>query len=504
MKSGLSLIALTLAVAVPSFVHAEDAPSGKKAEKATAETPDDVVPQVHTTKLSGTFGGQRIDYAATIGETILKNKEGVPEAAIVTTSYIKQPRDPSRPVTFLFNGGPGSGTVWLMMGAFGPKRVAIPGDARDDGAPPYPVVDNPDALLDATDIVFIDPPGTGFSHLIGKADPKNYYGVTQDAKAVAEVIRLWLNDNGRWNSPKFLGGESYGTTRSAAVANQLMNETYNDVGLNGIILISTVLDFAAGSEAQGNELSYITNLPSMATTALYHGKASAPSVEQFAEEARQWAIGPYASALLKGQKLQGEERSQIRRELARFTGLSEDFLERADLRVTPGRFYKELLRDRGLTIGRLDSRYTGKDYDSAGEEPDNDPSFYGIDAGYTAAINSWERDTLGFKTTREYQSIGNVGPWDWRIGGRDSNAYLNVAPYIGQALRENSGLRVFVGQGYYDFATPFFATEYSLSRTGIPQDRIEYKYYAAGHMMYIRDEDRHKLAQDIRAFIRAR
>jgi len=504
MKSGLSLIALALAVAVPSFVHAEDAPSGKKADKAAAETPDDVVPQVHTTKLSGTFGGQRIDYAATIGETILKNKEGVPEAAIVTTSYIKQPRDPSRPVTFLFNGGPGSGTVWLMMGAFGPKRVAIPGDARDDGAPPYPVVDNPDALLDATDIVFIDPPGTGFSHLIGKADPKNYYGVTQDAKAVAEVIRLWLNDNGRWNSPKFLGGESYGTTRSAAVANQLMNETYNDVGLNGIILISTVLDFAAGSEAQGNELSYITNLPSMATTALYHGKASAPSVEQFAEEARQWAIGPYASALLKGQKLQGEERAQIRRELARFTGLSEDFLERADLRVTPGRFYKELLRDRGLTIGRLDSRYTGKDYDNAGEEPDNDPSFYGIDAGYTAAINSWARDTLGFKTTREYQSIGNVGPWDWRIGGRDSNAYLNVAPYIGQALRENSGLRVFVGQGYYDFATPFFATEYSLSRTGIPQDRIEYKYYAAGHMMYIRDEDRHKLAQDVRAFIRAR
>ena len=501
MKTGLSLIALALAVAAPAVVHAQDKPD----DKAKAEKPADVEPQIRTTKLSGTFGGQRINYAATIGETIIKNKDGVPEVAVVTTAYIKEPRDPNRPVTFLFNGGPGSGTVWLMMGAFGPKRVAIPSDARDDGAPPYPIVDNPDALLDVTDIVFIDPPGTGFSHLIGKADPKDYYGVTQDARLVAEVIRRWLNDNGRWNSPKYLGGESYGTTRSAAVANQLMNETYNDVALNGIILISTVLDFAAGSDTPGNELSYITNLPSMAATAMFHGKASGSSVEAFTEEARQWAIGPYASALLKGQKLQGEERAAIRRDLARFTGLSETYLESADLRVTPGRFYKELLRDRGLTVGRLDSRYTGKDYDNAGEQPDNDPSFYGIDASYTAAINSWSRDVLGFKTTLEYQSISGIGGlWDWRIGGRDTNAYLNVTPYIGQALRENSGLRVFVGQGYYDFATPFFAAEYALSRTGIPQDRITYQYYGAGHMMYIRDEDRHKLSQDIRAFIRAR
>ena len=500
MKSGLSLIALALAVAAPSVLFAQD----KADDKAKAEKPADIEPQVRTTKLSGTFGGQSIAYAATIGETIIKNKDGVPEVAVVTTAYVKEPRDPGRPVTFLFNGGPGSGTVWLMMGAFGPKRVAIPGNGTDDGAPPYPIVDNPDALMDVTDVVFIDPPGTGFSHLIGKADPKDYYGVTQDAKLVAEVIRRWLNDNGRWNSPKYLGGESYGTTRSAAVANQLMNATYNDVALNGIILISTVLDFAAGADTPGNELSPITNLPSMAVTALYHGKATAASPEAFAEEARQWAIGPYATALLKGQKLPADERAAIRRELARFTGLSETYLDSADLRVTPSRFYKELLRDRGLTVGRLDSRYTGKDYDSAGESPDNDPSFYGIDASYTAAINSWSRDGLGFKTDREYQSIGNVGAWDWRIGGRDANAYLNVAPYIGQALRENSGLRVFVGQGYYDFATPFFAAEYALSRTGIPQDRIEYRYYGAGHMMYIRDDDRRKLSADIRAFIRAR
>ena len=496
MKAAVSI---ALALALAGAASAQDKPADNPAKVET------VVPQAHTTRHSGVFGGQKIGYSATIAETILKSDDGTQKAAIVTTSYVKEPRDPSRPVTFLFNGGPGSGSVWLQMGAFGPKRVAIPSDARDDGAPPYPMLDNPDSLLDVTDLVFIDPPGTGFSYLIGKTDPKEFYGVTADAKAVAQVIRRWLNDNGRWASPKYLGGESYGTTRSAAVVNELEGSTYNDVGLNGVILISTVLDFAAGSDAPGNELSYITNLPSMAATALYHGKATAPSTEQFVEEARQFAIGPYASALLKGQKLPAEERAAIRARLSQFTGLSEAFLERADLRVTPDRFYKELLRDRGLTVGRLDSRYTGRDYDSAGETPDNDPSFYGIDAGYTAAINSWARGSLGFVTDREYQSIGRIGrDWDWRIGDRDANAYLNVTPYLGTALRENSGMRIFVGQGYYDFATPFFAAEYALSRTGIPQDRIEYHYYDAGHMMYVRDDDRAKLSHDIRQFIRSR
>ena len=281
---------------------------------------------------------------------------------------------------------------------------------------------------------------------------------------------------------------------------------YNDVGLNGVILISTVLDFAAGADTPGNEMSYILNIPSMAATALYHGKAqSSGGVEQVVEEARRWAIGPYAAALLKGNALAGEDRARVRHDLARFTGLSEVFLDQADLRVLPSRFYKELLRDRGLTVGRLDSRYTGKDYDNAGAEPDNDPSFYGIDAGYTAAINAHARETLKFDTERRYVTIGSVGPCDWRLGeGRDSDVYLNVAPYIGKGLRENGGLRVFVGQGYYDFATPFFAAEYALSRTGIPKDRIEYRYYGSGHMMYVRDEDRAKLSQDIRAFIRAR
>ena len=496
----LTAAALLAVIAYPLHAQGEET---SPPEKPSADAKE-YVANTATKRMRGTFGGRSMAFTATVEEQVLKDDKGTPKAAIVTTSYIAEPRDPNRPVTFLFNGGPGSGSVWLQMGAFGPKRVAIPSDAQDDGAPPYPVLDNPDSILDVTDLVFIDPVGTGFSHTIGDTKGEDYWGVTKDAKSVAEVIRQWLSANGRWNSPKYLGGESYGTTRSAAVVNELEGG-YNDVALNGVILISTVLDFGAGAETEGNELGYITTLPTMAATALYHGKASAPTVEQFVEEARQFAIGPYASFLLKGQKAGTQERAAVRRELARFTGLSEEYLDRADLRVTSSRFYKELLRDRGVTVGRLDSRYTGRDYDNAGETPDNDPSFYGIDAGYTAAVNHFMRDEIGYKTDHDYVTIGYVGPWDWRLeGGRDSNAYLTVAPYLGRALRENSGMRIFVGQGWYDFATPFFAAEYALSRTGIPQDRIEYQYYDSGHMMYIRDEDRVKLSQDIRAFIRGR
>jgi len=498
----LACIALAFCLTVAP-AHAQDKPADKPAadKEARAIPP----PNVSVTRHRGVFGGEQVAYIATAGETYLKAEDGTPRASIYSTSYVKEgARDPNRPVTFLFNGGPGSGSVWLHMGAFGPKRVAIPSDGTDDGGPPYPLVANPDSLLDVTDIVFIDPVGTGFSHALGKTDPKDFWGVTKDAESIAQFIRLWLNANGRWNAPKYLGGESYGTTRSAAVLNQLEG-AYNDVSLNGVILISTVLDFGAGADTPGNEMTYLLNLPSMAATALYHGKAQAPSVEAFVEEARLYAMGPYAAALLKGAKLGADERASVRRALARFTGLSEAYLEQADLRVYPSRFYKELLRDRGLTVGRLDSRYTGKDYDNAGEEPDNDPSFYGIDGGYTAAINAYLREDLKFATDRSYVTIGNVGPWDWRLGqGRDGDAYLNVAPYIGKGLRENKSLRIFVGQGYYDFATPFFGAEYALSRTGIPQDRIEYRYYGSGHMMYVRDEDRTKLSRDIRAFIRGR
>jgi len=501
-----ALAALTLAAfALPTAAQDDPAP------KMDAAKPAAPTPQTRTRDLVGTFGGQRVAYRATIADTILSNDangEGgsKAEAVILTTSYVKTPADPARPVFFIYNGGPGSGSVWLQMGAFGPKRVAIPSDAKDDGAPPYPLLDNPESLLDVADLVFIDPPGTGFSHLTQGADPKKYYGLRQDARAVAKVIRLWLNDHARWNSPKYLGGESYGTTRTAVVADELEGGTFNDVGLNGLILISTILDFGVEDSTPGNELAYVVTLPSMATTAYFHGKVQGASVAAVADQARRFAIGPFATALLKGQDLPAEERAAVRKELSRLTGLSQTYLDAANLRVTDQRFYKELLRDRGQTVGRLDTRYTGNDYDNAGETPDNDPSFYGIDAGYTAAINVWVREGLGYQTTREYQSIGfEPGRnWDWSLSQDSRPAYLNVAPLIGRALRQNSALRLFNAAGYYDFATPFFGAEYSLKRTGIPQDRITWKYYDAGHMMYIRDEDRAKLSADIRAFIRAR
>ncbi len=490
-----------------AFAQADQKPASTPASAKEASDPAIAPPVVSVTRGTGNFGGVTIAYKAVAGETYLKDKDGKPLAAIFSTSYVKEgPRDPNRPVTFLFNGGPGSGSVWLHMGAFGPKRVVIPSDARDDGAPPYRLIDNAASLLDVTDIVFIDPVGTGFSRALGKTDPNDYYGVTKDARSIAQFIRLWLGENGRWNSPKYLGGESYGTTRSAAVVNELEG-AYNDVSLNGIILISTILDFAMRAETPGNEMAYVVTVPSMAAAAQFHGKVpDAPDVATFVEQARQFAIGPYVTALLKGNGLKGEERAAIRRQLAHFTGLSEAYLERADLRVSSSRFYKELLRDRGLTIGRLDARYTGKDYDSAGERPDNDPSFYAIDGSYTAAVNSYIRDTLKFSPERQYVTIGSVGRWDWRLegNGRDGEVYVNVAPFIGTAMRENAGLRVFVGQGYYDFATPFFGAELSLNRTGMPSDRITFQYYGAGHMMYVRDADLDKLSSDIRAFIRAR
>jgi carboxypeptidase C (cathepsin A) len=325
---------------------------------------------------------------------------------------------------------------------------------------------------------------------------------------MAAFIRLWLNENGRWNAPKFIGGESYGTTRSAAVIKELEG-SYTDVAINGIILISSILDFSQAADTPGNELGYVTNLPSMAATAWYHDKvASKPAtVEAFVEEARQFAIGPYAAALLKGNSLSPQERQAILPQLSRFTGVSQTYLANADLRLSPGRFYKELLRDQGKVIGRLDTRYTGRDYDNAGETPDNDPSFYAIDGAYTAAMNQWSREGLKYSPDLTYSSIGGVRDWDWNIGEgpRGGSGYLNVAPWIGTAMRENSGLRVFVGQGYYDFATPFYGAEYSLNRTGIPNDgRIVWKYYHAGHMMYVREDDLKKLSGDIRAFIRAR
>lgn len=461
-------------------------------------------PMKSVTKFEGRFNGQKMAYTATAGETPLKNDEGDVTAHLFSISYVKDDvKDTSkRPVAFIYNGGPGSASVWLHMGVFGPQKIQIASDAEDDGAAPFNILENPDTILDVTDLVFIDPIGTGFSRVVGKGDTKDYWGITQDAKSIAQFIRIWLRENQRWNSPKFIGGESYGTTRSAALINQLEGG-FDDVSINGILLISTILDFTIDTYDQGNELVHMVMLPTMAATAYYHGKVPQEvTLDEWVEQARQFAIKEYAPALLLGPALQGEQRDAIRRKLAYFTGLSEDYLDLANLRVHFQRFNRELMREDGVALGRLDSRFKGDEYDDAGEFPETDPSFYGIDGSYTAALNHWVRGELGFNPDREYTIIGGVRKWDWstRSDGR-REPYLNVAPYIGKAMRGNKDLKVFNAAGYFDFATPFLGAEYALQRNGIDPERVTYTYYPAGHMMYIHHPSFDQLLKDVRAFI---
>jgi len=487
-----------LCLLMPTFIIA------KPVSEPTKAPVDIAKPQIFISQHTGKFNGNKIHYTAIAGETLLKNKKGEVTARIFSTSYIKDgTKDTSkRPVAFLYNGGPGSSSVWLHMGVFGPKRVAIPSDAKDDGAAPYPIVDNPYSLLDVADLVFIDPVGTGYSVVDGVGKNKDFWGVTEDAKSLAQFIRIWITQHKRWNSPKYFGGESYGTTRSAALINQLEGG-YGDVSMQGIILISSILDFTVRAYDEGNETPYMVYLPSMAATAQYHKKAGQNlTVEQFTQQAREFAEGEYITALLKGNRLSAKEHAHIRDRLAYFTGLSAQYIDEANLRITYPRFEKELLRDQGLTVGRLDSRFTGKDFDNAGEYPDNDPSFYGIDGAYTSAINNYLLNDLHVKINREYNIIGLDGKWNWDIKNGKRNPYLNVAPYIGKAMRENSQLRVFNAAGYYDFATPLMGAEYSLTRNGIDASRVTRKYYKSGHMVYIHHPSMVKLVTDIRQFIK--
>ena len=472
-----------------------------------AEAPQSsVVDAKSVTEHSGVFNGKRIKYKAVAGETVLKNDKGEPEAAIFSVSYIASnaPKGP-RPVSFIYNGGPGSSSVWLHMGVFGPKKVVLPSDAEDDGAAPFEIVDNPQAPLDVTDIVFIDPVGTGFSRALGETEAKSFWGVSEDAKSVARFIRAWLRENNRWNSPKYIGGESYGTTRTAALVNELEGR-FDDVSVNGLLLISTILDFSLDAYDPGNELVHMVSLPTMAATAHYHGKAGqGVPLEEWVEQARNFAQREYAPALILGSKLEPARHKEVRANLAKFTGLSEDFLDRANLRVSYPRFNRELLRDQGVSLGRLDSRFKGEEEDAVGETPSTDPSFYGIDGAYTAAINHWLRDGLQFNPDREYTIIGGVNSWNWKLSENMwRQAYLNVTPYIGKAMRGNKHLRVFNVAGYYDFATPFMGAEYALDRAGVDQTRVEYKYYEAGHMMYIHHPSFDQFLEDVRNFIQAK
>ncbi len=448
---------------------------------------------------------EKISYKTVAGGTILKNDQQEPVANMFSTSYFRTDvkNNQKRPVTFVFNGGPGSASIWLHLGIYGPKRIEVPAGAKDDGAAPYKLVKNQHSLLDVTDLVFIDPIGTGVSHVVGKGKNEDYWGVKQDAKSIAAFIKQWLTKHNRWNSPKYLAGESYGTTRAAAVTQELQGG-WTDVSLNGVMLISSILDFTHARYQPGNNQPYLAFLPTMAATAFYHNKVSTDDkslgLEAFVEQSRQFALNDYATALVKGNRLSSEERQQIIQKLARFTGLKQSYLDAVNLRVSATRFEKELLRDQHKSVGRLDSRFIGKDYDSGGERFDSDPSGYGIDGAYTAAINHYLANDLNVKLDRPFKVLSGdvIRNWDWKINRGMS--FVNVAPYLGKAQRENRQFKIFVANGYYDFATPFFGTENTISDNGIDPTRVDMKYYEAGHMMYIEPSELKKLSEDLRAF----
>ena len=486
--------------------------------KAGAQTGDEAMtpkPRVFHSQGSVSANGRTIRYKATAGETFIRDDKGEPTASIFSTTYIADGyADPkTRPVAFIFNGGPGSASLWLHMGVFGPKRVRLPADPdhggpEDDGAAPFDIIANPHSIIDVADLVFIDPVGTGWSRTLGEGKTEDFWGVSEDAQSIREFIRLWLVEHKRWNSPKYLMGESYGTTRSAAVIDAL-ERGWTDIAMNGLVLISSVLNFSLDATDPGNDVAYVGLFPSYAATAWHHGKIDKAQwngdLEAFLAAARAFALDKYMPALMKGQLLPADERKAIIAETAAFTGLKPAYVDQSDMRVTLAQFMRELMRDEGLTVGRLDSRFTGREPSTIGVEPDADPSAYGIDGAYTAAMLDYFGRDLKVDITDRYVTLGGVQSWNW--GTNDAggdNSYVNVAPYVERAMRQNRDLRVFSANGYYDMATPFFGTELTLAQPAFDRSRLTIEYYEAGHMMYIHQASLEKLAADIRAFVAAK
>jgi carboxypeptidase C (cathepsin A) len=452
-----------------------------------------------------TLNGQPLNYKVQAGTLPLKEEDGKVTANIFHVAYTKIDADAKkRPITFCFNGGPGSSSVWLHMGAFGPKRVAM----TDEGlplAPPGKLVENDQSILDLTDLVFIDPVSTGFSRAAPGTDAKKFHGFQGDLDSVGEFIRLYVTKYKRWDSPKFLAGESYGTTRASALVGQMQDK--HGMEFNGVVLISAVLNFGTIRGDEGNDLPPLLFLPSFAAAAWYHGRVPSEkrgSLNEFLSEAEKFAEGDYAAALFKGDRLGEPERKQIVQRIATLTGVSESFVQRVNLRLDTGRFTKELLRDERRIIGRYDSRLKSIDADLAGVHPEFDPSYAAIQGAYTAGFNQYIRD-LGFETDMPYEVLtGRVHPWSF--GDANSNRYLNVAPMLRTAMDKNHALHLFLASGVYDLATPYFGTEYTLNHLNLdPEIRknITSARYEAGHMMYIHRPSHQKLKKDLAGFYTA-
>ncbi|HZQ92886.1 MAG TPA: peptidase S10 [Terriglobales bacterium] len=456
-------------------------------------------------------GGKALRYTVTTGMMPIRDAAGKLEANIFYMAYtLDNPGPGKRPLTFSFNGGPGSSSVWLHLGAIGPKRVKM----QNEGfmpSPPFELVDNEYTWLDQTDLVFIDPVGTGYSRAVSPEVGKKFWQVRGDIESVGEFIRMYLVRNQRWTSPLFIVGESYGTFRAAGLSGYLVDR---GIALNGVLLISTILNYGTHDPARMNDMPYALMLPSYTATAFYH-KRLAPDLQQDLQktlrQAEAFAVGDYAAALAKGDLLSPEERAAAAEKLARFTGLDKQYVDNSNLRVPLGMFLKELGRPERRSYGRLDSRFAGIDANAAGATPDFDPSLAAITPPYTSMFNNYVRSELGYKSDKTYYILGGgFSNWDFTKGfGRGEEGgqgYADTSELLRSAFAKNPYMKLFVASGYYDMATPYFATEYTLSHLSLDpsaQKNITRRYYEAGHMMYIHTEMLARLRKDVGAFLDA-
>jgi carboxypeptidase C (cathepsin A) len=471
-----------------------------------SEPTDDLVTTRHTITLED----GELSYTATSGRIVLRQEGQTDDkfdgsqakAEVFVTAYTADTEDPAgRPVTFAFNGGPGSSSAWLHLGLLGPRRV-LSGDVGALTPPPYGIADNAQTLLRHSDLVFIDPVSTGYSRAVKGEKPKEFHGYGGDITSVGEVIRLWTTRNGRWMSPKYLCGESYGTTRSAGLARYLQ-ERYG-LYLNGVVLISAVLDFGSIIFSGGNDDPYVLYLPTYAAIAHYHGKLGGRALREVLADAESYADQDYPRILARGARLTADERSAAAGRLAELTGLPADYLDRVNLRPEHVRFLTELLRDRRLTVGRIDGRFTGWDADYGQERWSEDPSMSAIIGPYTAALNHYVRAELGYSSDLPYEVLtSRVRPWSY---AEFENQHVFVLDKLGAAMRANPHMRVHVDCGYYDAATPYFAAEHAVAHLDIPSElvaNISFSYYEAGHMMYLHEPSRLAQSQQLARFVTA-
>jgi carboxypeptidase C (cathepsin A) len=506
VRSKLAAI-LVLAALGSGSVLAQEEPPEKGAEATRQEPPK---PEQSVTQHSVAIGGVPIAYTATAGTLIVRNQKDEPWASIGYIAYVRKDAGAAarRPITFAYNGGPGSSSIWLHMGVLGPKRV-VTSDAAPTPPPPYQVVDNASSLLDKTDLVMIDPVGTGVSRAVGEAKDKDFWGVDPDIESVSRFIKQYVSDNGRWNSPKFLLGESYGTTRSAGVVDYL--QTKAGMAFNGVILVSLATDLGAIFAVPGNDVPYPLYLPSYAATAWYHKLLpNAPKeLEPWLMEVRKFAEGDYAAALAEGDKLSDARRAAVVKRLHEYTALSEQYLDLANLRVSEGEFTQELLRQHRVTVGRLDSRFQGLSFDPLAKEAESDPQSDAIEAAYTAGFLDWYHQGLKFGQGKTYVVGADIWrTWDFKhkVPGVPIPlpSLTNTGIDLAHAMSSNPNLRILVLNGLYDLATPFFGSEYMISHLELPKSgraRIEMKYYPAGHMMYIHEPSLKAFKTDVADFI---